>query len=78
MAAKRGRTMFAIQSNIRLFRMLTSSISQSVTLLRIVSMDAWPLLVISFLQTVRPIVYGLSGSSFFGITGNFQRFSNNM
>jgi hypothetical protein len=69
MAAKRGRTVFAIQSNIRLFRMITSSLSQSMALFRLVSFDAWPLLLVSFLQTARPIIYGLSGSSFFGVTG---------
>lgn len=73
MAAKRGRTIFAIQSNIRLFRMVTSSISQSFALIRLVSLDAWPLLLISFLQTARPIIYGLSGSSFFGVTGRTQK-----
>ena len=73
MAAKRGRAIFAIQSNIRLFRMVTSSISQSLALIRLVSLDAWPLLLISFLQTTRPIIYGLSGSSFFGVTGRFQK-----
>lgn len=69
MAARRGRTVFAIQSNIRLFRTITSSLTQSMTLIRLVSLDAWPLLAISFLQTARPILYGLSGSSFFGTTG---------
>ena len=71
MAAKRGRAVFAIQSNIRLFRMVTSSISQSLALFRLVSFEAWPLLLISFLQIARPIIYGLSGSSFFGVTGKF-------
>lgn len=73
-AAKRGRAIFAIQSNIRLFRMITSSFSQSWALFRLVSLDAWPLLVISFLQTARPIIYGLSGTSFFGVTGKPHSF----
>lgn len=73
-AAKRGRAIFAIQSNIRLFRMITSSLSQSWALFRLVSLDAWPLLVISFLQTARPIIYGLSGTSFFGVTGKFHSY----
>lgn len=73
MAAKRGRAIFAIQSNVRLFRMVTSSISQSFALIRLVSLNAWPLLLISFLQTTRPIIYGLSGSSFFGVTGRIQK-----
>jgi len=64
--------MFAIQSNIRLLRMITSSISQSIALIRLVSFDAWPLLLVSFLQTARPIMYGLSGVSFFGITGDIS------
>lgn len=49
--------------------MITSSISQSIALIRLVSFDAWPLLFVSFLQTTRPIMYGLSGVSFFGVTG---------
>jgi ATP-binding cassette, subfamily B, bacterial len=69
MAARQGRVVFAIQSNIRLFRMITSLVSQSMALYRLVSLEAWPLLLISFLQTTRPILYGLSGSSFFGVTG---------
>jgi len=72
MAAPRGRTVFAIQSNIRLFRMFTSSIGQSMALMRLVSFDAWPLLLVSFLQTARPVLYGLSGSSFYGVTGMIQ------
>jgi hypothetical protein len=75
MAATRGRTVFAIQSNIRLFRMLTSSIGQSMALIRLVSFDAWPLLLVSFLQTARPVLYGLSGSSFYGVTGTTQKSS---
>lgn len=77
MAATRGRTVFAIQSNIRLFRMLTSSIGQSLALMRLVSFDAWPLLLVSFLQTARPVLYGLSGSSFYGVTGEPTSFSSN-
>jgi len=69
LAARRGRTVFAIQSNIRLFRMLTSSFGQGLALIRLVTLDAWPLLLVSFLQMARPIIYGLSGSSFFGVTG---------
>jgi len=60
---------FAIQSNIRLFRMLTSSFSQVLSLFRLVTRDAWPLLLVSFLQTIRPLLYGFSGSSYFGVTG---------
>jgi len=51
--------------------MLTSSLSQSVTVVRLVSFDAWPMLLIGFLQTARPIIYGLSGNSIFNITGTF-------
>ena len=77
MAATRGRTVFAIQSNIRLFRMLTSSLGQSMALMRLVSFDAWPLLLVSFLQTARPVLYGLSGSSFYGVTGESRSFRTN-
>ena len=71
MTAKHGRAVFAIQSNIRLFRTITSAISQAMALIRLVSLEAWPLLVISLLQIARPIVYGLSGASFFSESGNF-------
>jgi len=77
MAATRGRTVFAIQNNIRLFRSLTSSIGQSMALMRLVSFDAWPLLLVSFLQTARPVLYGLSGSSFYGVTGEPRSFGAN-
>ena len=77
MAATRGRTVFAIQNNIRLFRTLTSSIGQSMALMRLVSFDAWPLLLVSFLQTARPVLYGLSGSSFYGVTGEPRSLSAN-
>jgi hypothetical protein len=72
MAAKRGsKTCFTIQSNLQLLRMITSTTGQFIALMRLVSFDAWPLVIIMFLQTARPIIYGLSGNSFFGMTGNF-------